>query len=331
MAHERISLRGFWLTLVLLWLLMSAAGAIYAVRLELPGRLAAPVLAAFLWEAPFYLLIGFPAMRQAIAERWRPPVLAAALTVGALVPYSLCAVAAGEFHPAALGLIASLAGAASFCYLCLPARGRTDALFLAFMAAVVLCGCFKALYPMPAPRLRLEILGQLMWIRTGILAVLWFRRLEGINVGFWPNRREWVVGVLHFLYFLPIGLPLALGLGLVRFRPPEGQFFETAVLVIGIFLGMLWVVALSEEFFFRGVMQPGLSRWLGSRAAGLIITSAVFGLVHLPFRNFPNWRFALVAAVAGVFYGRAYWQGRSIRAAMVAHALVNTVTRLFFA
>jgi len=331
MSQDRPSLRSFWLTLAVLWLAMSAAGIIYAARLDLPGRLAAPLLAAFLWEAPFYLLIGFPSMRQAIEEHWTPQVLAAALAVAALVPYSLSAVAAGEFHLAGLGLIASLAGAAAFCYLCLPLRGSTDALFLAFMAGVILSGCFKALYPMPAPRLRLEILGQLMWIRTGILAVLWFRRPEGINVGFWPSRREWAIGVLHFLYFLPVGLPLALGTGLVRFRPPGGQLSEIALIGIGTFLGMLWVVALSEEFFFRGMMQPALSRWLGNRVIGLVVTSVIFGLVHLPFRSFPNWRFALVAAVAGVFYGRAYWQGRGIRAAMVAHALVNTVTRLFFA
>jgi membrane protease YdiL (CAAX protease family) len=201
--------------------------------------------------------------------------------------------------------------------------------FLAFMAAVVLSGCFKAIYPMPAPRLRLEILGQMMWTRTGVMAMLWFRRAEGIGFGFLPTRKDWSVGLRHYLYFLPVGLPLGLAIGFVRFRPLALSWWQTAGVALGTFLGMLWVVALAEEFFFRGVMQQGLARRFGNPAA-IIVTSIAFGLVHLPFRAFPNWKFALVAAVAGLFYGRAYAQAGGIRAAMIVHALVNTTTRLFF-
>jgi len=52
--------------------------------------------------------------------------------------------------------------------------------------------------------------------------------------------------------------------------------------------------------------------------------------VHLWYRPFPNWRIAILAAVAGVFYGLAYRQARSIRASMVTHALTVTAWRLFF-
>ena len=58
--------------------------------------------------------------------------------------------------------------------------------------------------------------------------------------------------------------------------------------------------------------------------------AVIFGLVHLPFRGFPNWTFASLAALAGLFYGRAYIEGRGVRAAMVTHALVNTVWRVLF-
>jgi uncharacterized protein len=56
----------------------------------------------------------------------------------------------------------------------------------------------------------------------------------------------------------------------------------------------------------------------------------LFGLLHLWFRGFPNWRFGILAAAAGLFYGRAYMTTRSVRAAMVTHALVNTAWRVFF-
>jgi uncharacterized protein len=47
------------------------------------------------------------------------------------------------------------------------------------------------------------------------------------------------------------------------------------------------------------------------------------------YRQFPNWKFVLLATCAGLFYGRAYIQARSIRAAMVTHALVVTVWKVF--
>ena len=46
------------------------------------------------------------------------------------------------------------------------------------------------------------------------------------------------------------------------------------------------LVALPEELLFRGVIQNGLSRAFGSRAAGLVVASIVFGAVHLD--NPPN-------------------------------------------
>jgi membrane protease YdiL (CAAX protease family) len=52
-------------------------------------------------------------------------------------------------------------------------------------------------------------------------------------------------------------------------------------------------------------------------------------LLQLGSRAFPNWRFALLAAVAGVFYELAFRRARSIRASMVTHALVVTTWRVY--
>jgi hypothetical protein len=62
----------------------------------------------------------------------------------------------------------------------------------------------------------------------------------------------------------------------------------------------------------------------------LLIASLVFGGVHLWFRMFPNWRWALLAGVLGWFCGRARNQAGSIRAGMVTHALAVATWRGFF-
>ncbi|MGA2135939.1 MAG: CPBP family intramembrane glutamic endopeptidase, partial [Bryobacteraceae bacterium] len=91
-----------------------------------------------------------------------------------------------------------------------------------------------------------------------------------------------------------------------------------------------WIVALPEEFFFRGLLQQWLTQWTGKPALALVGASILFGAAHLGFRAFPNWKFALAAAVAGWFYGRAYQQAQSIRAGMLTHALVVTLWRAWF-
>jgi membrane protease YdiL (CAAX protease family) len=323
--------RSFWLTLLVVWAALSVIGIVYARVLGLPARIAAPVIAAFLWEASFYLVPGFAAVRKAIEERWRPPVVALCLSASALAPYCVYTLPTGRFQWPSLVLLAALAAVVSFWHLCLPKNSFSDVAFLAFMAIVVLAGVFSAVYPAVAPKAPLDILGRVMWTRLGVTVMLSFRRVEGTGFGFIPTRVEWGIGIRQYFYFLPIGLPLALAIGFKRFQPKQMEWWELAAVATGTFLGILWVGALPEEFLFRGLLQQWLCRWVGSRTAGLIIASVVFGLVHLSFRPFPNWRFALVATLAGFFYGRAYSQSGGIRAAMVAHALVNTTTKMFFA
>jgi membrane protease YdiL (CAAX protease family) len=238
--------------------------------------------------------------------------------------------ATGHFHPINCMAILVLAAAASGWYAVLPRSRIVDLGFLALIAAVALSPTFQLLYPRPAPRLRLEFLGQLMFIRTTVLAILVFRHLDGIDFGFWPRKRDWRIGVTQYLWFVPLGFGLGL---LTGFLQPAASRFgpaETFAIAVATFFGILWVVALCEEFWFRGLLQQWLGRWLSSDKAGLLLTAVLFGLVHLPFRGFPNWRFAALAAIAGLFYGRAYQQAKGIRAPMVTHALVVTTWRVFF-
>jgi len=213
-------------------------------------------------------------------------------------------------------------------YLLLPASWLADLAFLAFIPAVLLSKFFSTIYIPQYPGLKdLVILGHLALIEIVVMVLLVARRVKETGYGFLPNPNEWRIGVLHFLCFIPIGLPLALALKAVHFAPAAPIWK-----IVGTFLGFLWVLALSEEFFFRGVLQQWIEDWTGNRAGALAITSCVFGLVHLGFGGrFPNWPWVAVAAVLGWFCGHARNQAGSIRAGMVTHALVVTTWRAFFA
>ncbi len=279
--------------------------------------------AAFLAEFPFYLAPGFESVRSRLQERFSRPLLAAMMAASALLPYLIYAIPTGQFRAEALMRLALLVVVIAFWYVARPPAVSSDLAFLALVAAPVLLRFFDRIYTSPLLNIDIDILGKLMLIRLAAMAALVIRRVDGAGFGFWPSRREWKTGALHFAMFLPVGCALGFAVKLFRFQPVEGAWWKAPL----IFAGMLWVVALSEEFFFRGLLQNWLERWTARAQVALVAASLVFGLTHLWFRSFPNWRFALVAAAAGWFYGRAYLKSGGIRAAMVAHALTNGVAR----
>ena len=58
----------------------------------------------------------------------------------------------------------------------------------------------------------------------------------------------------------------------------------------------------------------------------LLITSTLFGLSHFNKRaTLFNWRYVLLAALAGIFYGLAWHQQRRVGASAITHASVDTI------
>jgi len=98
---------------------------------------------------------------------------------------------------------------------------------------------------------------------------------------------------------------------------------------VGQFLGILLVVAVPEELLFRGLIQNLLQRVLPATYA-LIVAALIFGASHLNNGPAPDWRYVLLASIAGVFYGRAYRRSGGLMAAFLVHAAVDTIWREFF-
>jgi len=313
---------GFRTALLTGWVLLAAAGIAYARLKSIPNGAALPVLAAFLIEYPFYLVPAFPALRTRFGG-WRLHVYTVA---SAVLPYLACCFGAVPFQWGALVRLAALGLGMSLWYPALPAHAVVDLAFLAIIPVVLLTRIFDAIYIPVIPGWRdLIILGHLSLTQIAAMVLLVERRVPDPGYGFLPNRREWRTGAIHFLYFLAAGIPLALLLGVTR--PPHlVQWWKVA----GSFLGFLWVLSLSEEFLVRGVLWHWIRQWTHSLTASLLLTSLVFGLIHLWYGGFPNFRWVALSAVLGWFCGRARQQAGSIRAGMVTHALVVTA-RLFVA
>lgn len=283
-------------------------------------------MAAFLIEYPFYLVPAFPQVRERIGAGGVP---AFALAV-ALLPYLACCCGAVAFTWTGLARSIALALVVGLWYRVLPPSRITDLAFLGLFAAVILGGYSNAIYAPLHPNFKdlknIIVIPHLSLISMSVMALMLQRRVPETGYGFVPNAREWRIGLLNIAYFVPIGLPLALLLHATHFGPPKPIWY-----IAGTFVGMFCVLSLSEEFLLRGVLQQWIEDWTASRGGALLLTSAIFGLLHLWLGGFPNWRWALVAGVLGWFCGRARNQAGSIRASMVTHALVATTWRAFFA
>lgn len=313
----------------ILWAASALAGFLYAQARGIPWNIAALALPAILVEISFYYSLGSERIRARI-EKLPPAGLALALTASAVLPYALASLAFGTFRWQAFAILAGLAAGASFWYVIFPHRALADIFFLLGMATVWLTKIIPHQYVEPYPKLQLVVLGQLMWFRTGLFSMLSVRHSRDIGFGFWPKAEEWKIGTIYFLALLPIAAGLGWILGFARPHLRYQGWEKLPIATLGTFFGVLWVLALGEEFFFRGLLQRWFEEWLKNKWAALLFASAIFGSVHLWYGQFPNWRFAALAAVAGIFYGLAFRRARSIRASMVTHALTVTMWRMFF-
>jgi hypothetical protein len=291
------------------------------------------VAAAFLLQLSFYLAAGVPAARRWLEQRLRPGQLGALLVAAAVAPYLVYSVPTGLFQFPALAKLAAIAAVPGLLFVFFPVRrpglSWQDLVVVATVAGVELSKVFRTIYASPLDGVRLDILGRFLILTVGVVAYLSLRRLPGCEFRLAATWADWKAGVREFALFLPLGVAVGLALRFMGYRTPAVEWWLLPIVAVGTFVGIYLAVALFEELFLRGVLQNLTTRSFGYPLAVQAVVSLLSGLAHLPFREFPNWRFALLAALAHWFYGQA-WRRGGLGAASIAHALVVTVWRLWF-
>ncbi len=152
-------------------------------------------------------------------------------------------------------------------------------------------------------------------------------------VGFFMGRSPWAALRLTWdgigwgvLATLPLVVALAWGLN--SSWPPFRRLIETVDEILTPMLSacttgdivIISVVAgVGEEILFRGLMQPILADAL-TPLLGLILTSGLFGLLHLVTPTY-----AILAAVIGAYLGLLVMVSGNLMPAIVAHALYDFV------
>jgi uncharacterized protein len=206
-----------------------------------------------------------------------------------------------------------------------------DALILLALGLAVDLRCFDMAWPDG-----LRGLGNLLLVDAGLYAFQGVRRLSGMGFDFHLKWSDWKTGLRELAFFAPIVLLLGLALGFIHPHANSAfKVFSFPVVLkpVWTWIGIFIFVAVPEELFFRAWVQNFLERRIG-RSAALIAASILFGLSHFNKRNFSgahfNWRYVLLATIAGIFYGRAWRERRRVPASTITHTCVDWLWSWWF-
>ena len=161
------------------------------------------------------------------------------------------------------------------------------------------------------------------------LAIAGFLLLRGTkNVGYsigWGSR--WFLYVFGSLaLFALIAIPLGIRIHFIAYAPRVWEW----KMFLPIAVGILFFTAWPEELLFRGLLQNLLSRASNHQAAGWIVASVLFGFSHITNLHFPNWRYVLLASIAGLCYGWTWRKTGSIFASALVHGSVDVLWHFLF-
>jgi uncharacterized protein len=293
----------------------------------MPTHLLTPanITAAILTLIPFIAALFFPdaALRHAKAL----PLVARLLCPAALaIPYIIVTIAAGTFQwkwlllyvllPIAVAVLLWQAAAMDQ-----GQRGNwCDFLVLATLGLAVDLRWFEPAWPGS-----FGVFNKMLLLNAGLYGFLTIRQLDGAGINLRLRREDFRIGLREFAFYTPIAIAVGLALGFLHLH----LHWPPLVRVLAAPFFTLFFIAVPEEIFFRGWLQNLFERRLGRNYA-LLLTAVLFGLSHFNKRaaHF-NWRYVLLASLAGIFYGRAWRSQRRVAASAITHTAVDTIWSLW--
>ncbi len=275
-------------------------------------------------------LFGFAAERTTKAIQSWPRVLRIFAPAICAAPYLLISLSDQMFHWRWLAIYAVLPVAVSWlsdqAVAADPEQRGTwrDAIVLLVLGLAVDLRWFEGAWPSG-----FAALGKVLLVDIGLYGFAGIRQLSGTGFTLFLRSSDWKTGLRELIFVAPVlvGLGLALGFLHPHVHPLAPLMLLTSILAwVHVFL----FIALPEELYFRAWVQNFLARRLGRKAA-LIVASLIFGLSHFNKRSTHfNWRYVLLATIAGIFYGRAWREQRRVPASTITHATVDTIWGIWF-
>jgi len=317
---------GVWAVLGI-WAAFCLVGAVYASWQGYGGRAFAATASTSAFLLLGMMLFAARGATEGWARRFSP---GGGMFLGAsvFVVYLLYVTGTGSFAIeragvmagfifVSLGLAVSAKGAA--------AGSWQDFVTLAGVWVFVKFGPSHWLWPYPGGRLA-YVMTVLVAVNVALAVFVLARRTSaiGYSIGWGKNWALYVLG--NFVCLGCIAIPLGMRMHFLSYAPQwdhwSGLIFSS--------LAILVFTAWPEEFLFRGLLQNLLARASKSEFAGWWTASVLFGMSHITNLGFPNWRYVILATIAGIFYGWTWRKTGSIFGSALVHAGVDVTWHFLF-
>jgi uncharacterized protein len=166
-------------------------------------------------------------------------------------------------------------------------------------------------------------------ILLGLTLFLGFRRIDGMKYNLPRDRRDLWLPLAGFAIIAPVLIAVGIAIG---FIPPPHLPTQSAgkmTAAVGIIFA---ATALPEEILFRALIQNLMMQRFGGSVRTLFWASIIFGCAHLDNgpQPTPNWRYMIVATIAGMAYGRVFQKSRSVMSSAALHMMVDWTKHFFF-
>ena len=310
-----------------LWAVLTLTGALFSAWLGYGGRAFAATLTAFAFFFLVMLLFAARGLDSSLAARFGADS-GYLLGTSVFLAYLIYALGTSTFAFTRAAAIAGLV----FIPLALAASAKQkppgaweDFLILAGVWVAVKFSPSHWLWPYPGGRLA-YVLTVLLCVNVALAAFVLLRHVNGIGYSIGWGRHWGFFILASFLVFACIAIPLGRAMRFIEFAPQWSQWKALPFLLLGILFFTAW----PEEFLFRGLLQNMLAQASKSDLAGWWTASILFGFSHITNMGFPNWRYVVLATIAGFFYGWTWRKTGSIFASALVHAAVDSTWHFLF-
>jgi len=189
-------------------------------------------------------------------------------------------------------------------------------------------GAGQSLIPRPAQGF-LHSVAYGIAILLGLAIFLGYRGFPGLKYNCPHARRDLWLPLAGFVLLAPVLIVLGIAIGFLPLPHLPVQSAGRMAAAAGIiFAG----TAIPEEILFRSLIQNLLMQRFGPGPRTLLAASVIFGCAHLDNgpQALPNWRYAILATIAGWAYGKVFEKSSTVVSSALLHTLVDWTKHFYF-
>jgi membrane protease YdiL (CAAX protease family) len=166
-------------------------------------------------------------------------------------------------------------------------------------------------------------------ILLGLTLLRGFRAYRGMKFNLPRSPRDGWLPLAGFAACAPLLVVAGIAIGFIPW--PHLPVRSAGAMAAAVPL-IFFATALPEEILFRSLIQNLLTLRFGSGWRTLAAASLIFGAAHLDNgpQPQPNWRYFIVATIAGVAYGQVFRKASSVMSSATLHMMVDWTKHFFF-